>query len=355
MINIMQKQDELPIITHKGECWFSKPVIWSSPTTAPGTQGNMAKILIIDDDWQIHQLVGGFLRRHGHEVNAASNGGQGLIMAAAFEPDLILCDLDMPGMDGQGLVSALRQDQKLAEIPVIFLSGCTERKQIRRSMILGGDDYITKPAELSEILETVNARLTRLGQQRQRNDHRLDQAADFVAGIINNLGRAGSADIKWWSEAGESKVDPPNPIIQRVRQILQKQPAANKTEGGSPNGLSTLLVKNENRQQYLQLSEIKAFLADGEYSTVCWGDARHMLFRKALKQWATELPPAQFVRVHRSAIINLAFLKFVEKDPEGKLHIHLKGFKEVIPVSQRAKSEFNRTLKKFRPLSKVAA
>ena len=74
------------------------------------------------------------------------------------------------------------------------------------------------------------------------------------------------------------------------------------------------------------------------------------MFRKPLKHWELELPPERFVRVHRSAIINLAFLDFVEQDLENKQHIHIKGFKQVIAVSQRAKAAFNRSLKKFRPM-----
>ena len=309
----------------------------------------MAKILIIEDDWQLQQLVSDFLSRHGHEVKTASDGGQGLLQVADFLPDLILCDLDMPGVDGKGVVSSLRQDDKLGEIPVIFLSACSDRKEIRRSMNSGGDDFISKPAELPEILETVNARIARLGQQRHRKAQQLDQAADFIAGIINNLDPAKS-DIKWWSEAGESRSDSPNPIIQRVRQILKTQPPAKHGEASSPGALSTLMIKDENRRQYLQLSEVKVFLADGEYSVLYWGDHRHIMFRKPLKHWELELPPERFVRVHRSAIINLAFLDFVEQDLENKQHIHIKGFKQVIAVSQRAKAAFNRSLKKFRPM-----
>ena len=73
-----------------------------------------------------------------------------------------------------------------------------------------------------------------------------------------------------------------------------------------------------------------------------------MMFRKPLKQWATELPPGQFFRVHRQAIINLTHLDFVEKVEAGKLRIHLREFKEVIPVSQRETAAFNRCLKAFK-------
>ena len=121
----------------------------------------MAKILIIDDDQRICQVLRESLCRHGHQATVASNGNEGLKIAKTLIPDLILCDLEMPGLDGHGVVAALRQDDLLGEVPVIFLSGCTDRPRIRTSMNLGADDYISKPAQLSEIIQAVNARLAR--------------------------------------------------------------------------------------------------------------------------------------------------------------------------------------------------
>jgi len=253
----------------------------------------MPKILIVDDDPQICSVLEQFLRKQGHEVAVAGNGEQGLKTATVWVPDLILCDLDMPGVDGQGVVTTLRQDARLGEIPVIFLSACTERDQIRKSMNLGGDDFITKPAGLQEILATITARLERRQKQQQR-----------------------------------------------LRQSLPEEAASSPAP-------ATVLIKDQNRQQYLKLSEVKAFIACGEYANIFWGKDQHVLFRKALKQWQAELPPEQFVRVHRQAIVNLAFLDFVEKDAKGKMLIHLKDFKEVIPVSQREMAGFKRSLKAF--------
>ena len=296
--------------------------------------------------------MGGFLIRHGHEVRTASDGGLGLVCAADFSPDLILCDLDMPGMDGQGVVTSLRESEILGEIPVVFLSGCSDRKQIRRSMNWGGDDFITKPADLSEILEAIDARLARLGKQRQRQARHWDQAAVLIAGIINNLDPSKTA-IKWWSETGVGKGQLPEAILNRVQGLLDKQQREGDAEAPTQANTSAVLVKDENRQQYLQLSEVKAFVAAGEYSTLCWGNNRHSMFRKPLKQWEQELPQELFVRVHRSAIINLAFLDYVERDAVGNQKIHLQGYKPVITVSQRATSAFNRSLKKFRPTKKA--
>jgi len=303
----------------------------------------MAKILIIDDDLQVGRVVGEFLRRHGHEIATATNGRQGLTAAAAGRPDLILCDLDMPGLNGQEVVSALRQDERLGETPIIFLSGCTERGQVRRSMNVGGDDFITKPAALPEILEAVNARLDRRQKQRKQLDRQLDRAAEYFVGVIHDLNQR-APEVRWLAEIATEKSAQQNQILQRVRKSLD---AANSS-ATVPRPPSTLLVKSQNRQHFVKLSEVKALLANGEYSMVYWGQDQHMMFRKSLKQWQAELPADLFVRVHRQAIINLSLLDFVERDAAGKPHVHLREFKPVIEVSQRARSSFNRSLKKFK-------
>ena len=303
----------------------------------------MPKILIIDDDRHFGTVLGVCLRREGYEVTTTSSGAEGLETARTAKPDLIVCDLQMPGMDGQEVVQALRADAKLAEIPVIFLSGCTERGQIRRSINLGGDDFLTKPAEMPEILEAVKARLSRREKQRQRLDQQLDQAAQVFVGIVHDLQKAGG-EVRWLADMPADMADHPNKILQKVRQSLNAGKAAASPGETSP---ATLLVKSHNRQHFLKLSEVKALMACGEYADIYWGKDQHLMFRKPLKQWEAELPPEQFLRVHRQAIVNLAFLDFVEKDANGRLQIHLRDFKQIIPVSQRETSEFNRRLKKF--------
>ncbi|HEX7569907.1 MAG TPA: response regulator transcription factor [Verrucomicrobiae bacterium] len=305
----------------------------------------MAKILIIDDDQQICRLVGQFLRMQKHEITTATDGEQGLKLAAEVVPDLILCDLEMPELDGQGVVAALRQDARLGEIPVIFLSGCTDRSQIRKSMNLGGDDFITKPARLPEILEAVNARLNRRQKQLQQLDQQLETAVQIFVGIIHDLNQTGP-EVRWLLDTNIEMADKQNQIIQRVRESLDAGRSNPEPPPAAP-APASLLIKSHNRQQFLKLSEVKALMAYGEYSNVYWGKDQHILFRKPLKQWELELPPEQFVRVHRQAIVNLAYLDFVEKDAAGKPQIHLRDFKEVIPVSQRETPNFNRCLKNF--------
>ena len=302
----------------------------------------MAKILIIDDDQQICRLLSERLRRQGHEVRIAPDGAAGLVAAAAVTPDLILCDLDMPKLDGKGVVTALRQDRRLGEIPVIFLSACTEREQIRRSMNLGGDDFITKPAPWAEVLAAVNARLGRRDKQRRQRDEQVEEAAKIFVGIVHDLDKAGT-EVQWLAETAAHE----NQIIRRVHQSLSAENSSAASAPPTAPQPVSLLIKDSHHQQLLKLSEVKALLADGEYSNIHWGKDQHLMFRKPLKQWAVELPPEQFIRVHRQAIINLAFLESVDKNAAGRWEIHLREFKQVIPISQRETPKFNRCLKNF--------
>ena len=285
----------------------------------------MPKILIIDDDVELCAALGKFLRRQGHDVITATDGQMGL--AAALQgPDLIICDLARPVLNGHGVLEALRQDQRLADTPFIFLSGLANREMIRRSMNLGGDDFITKPADLNEILETVNSRLHRQQQRRQRQEETVKQAVELFTGIVNDLGGPQAA-IEWLAEAAA------------------KGQSLDKSATGFPPNPPSILISKDNRRFFLKLSEVKLFLADGEYSRAHWGRDQTMMFRKPLKQWETELPAGQFIRVHRQAIINLAFLDFVGKGAGGLPEIHLVDFPAVIDVSQRKVSFLNRVLK----------
>jgi DNA-binding response OmpR family regulator len=302
----------------------------------------MAKILIIDDDAQICRFVSEGLRRQGHEPTIALDGRAGLLAAAAAPPDLILCDLDMPGLNGQEVVSTLRRDHRLGEIPVIFLSACLDREKIRASMNLGGDDFITKPAPWREIMAAINARLERRQRQLQKMDRQVAEAAKIIVGIIHDLNQTG-AEIRWLADTAGQQ----NQIIQRVHESLNARQASAPTPPAAPARPASMLIKDSQRQQLLKLSEVKALLADGEYSNIYWGRDQHLMFRKPLKQWAVELPPAQFIRVHRQAIVNLAFLDFVDKDSDGNAQIHLQEFNQLIPISQRARPKFNRFLKQY--------
>jgi CheY-like chemotaxis protein len=296
----------------------------------------MPKILIIDDDIAICQVLGKFLRRQGHEVITAADGKLGLA-AAVQKPDLIICDLAMPALNGHGVLAALRQDKRLEQVPFIFLSGSTSREQVRESMNLGGDDFIPKPASMAEILDTVNSRLQRHQRVQQRQEDDLKKAVEFFSGIVNDLGNPEAA-IHWLAEAAAAERPGKNPDSPHPLESVPKPPATVETA-------TSFLARKDNRQYFVKLSEVKLLLADGEYSKAFWGKDQSMMFRKPLKQWEKELPENLFIRIHRKAIINLSFLDFVGKTPAGTPQVHLKDYPGAIEVSQRKVPALNRSLK----------
>ena len=139
----------------------------TTPFVASVSDSSPASILVIEDDPIQRLAVVGILQRVGHRVLWAIDGEQGLDMARQARPDLIVCDVVMPGMNGYQLVTALRQEPGLAEVPVIMLTTMTERVQVRVGMTSGADDYLAKPLNAAELREAVTALLSRRKSRRE--------------------------------------------------------------------------------------------------------------------------------------------------------------------------------------------
>jgi CRP-like cAMP-binding protein/AmiR/NasT family two-component response regulator len=119
----------------------------------------MKKILIIEDNEDIRENLAEILELAGYEAHTAENGKEGVEKAEKVLPDLILCDVMMPVLDGFGTLSILNKKPQTADIPFIFLTAKSEKADFRYGMNLGADDYITKPFESNELLSVVEMRL----------------------------------------------------------------------------------------------------------------------------------------------------------------------------------------------------
>jgi DNA-binding NarL/FixJ family response regulator len=128
----------------------------------------MKKILVIEDEPEMRRNITTLLRLKGYEPTAAENGRLGLESARREEPDLILCDVTMPELDGYGVLRALQADAKLALVPFIFLTAKGEKDDLRSGMNLGADDYLTKPVANNDLVEAIEARLSRSARQAKR-------------------------------------------------------------------------------------------------------------------------------------------------------------------------------------------
>lgn len=121
----------------------------------------MKKILLIEDDTALRENTAELLELSGYEVFTAPNGKIGIEKAKKQQPDIIVCDIMMPEIDGYGVLEAMAQNEGTSHIPFIFLSAKTEHKEIRKGMDMGADDYLTKPFDEQELLSAVESRLAK--------------------------------------------------------------------------------------------------------------------------------------------------------------------------------------------------
>lgn len=140
----------------------------------------MAKILVIEDEHSLRRDIIDMLSFEGHEVSGAENGVAGVQEALRLIPDLIICDIMMPELDGYGVLDALRGDEAAAAIPFIFLTARTDKSDLRSGMNRGADDYLTKPFAFKELLRSVNARLRRRRDIERTAERQLDALRDNI-------------------------------------------------------------------------------------------------------------------------------------------------------------------------------
>ena len=116
----------------------------------------MNTILVIEDNEFIRENVAEMLMLSDYKVLMAPNGLVGVDMILAHTPDLILCDIMMPGMDGYGVLDAMKKDPRSMNIPFVFMTSKSEKGDISSAMMLGADDYIVKPFDCNELVTKID-------------------------------------------------------------------------------------------------------------------------------------------------------------------------------------------------------
>ncbi|MBK9125733.1 MAG: response regulator [Chloroflexi bacterium] len=138
------------------------------------------RILVIEDVHALRSDLVELLRLEGFEVQGAENGRIGLDIAYEFKPDLVVCDIMMPELDGYGVLEGMRAEPDLRTVPFIFMTAKTDRSDIRRGMGLGADDYLTKPVENDELLAAIRARLDKRVTIEEMTEVKLTQLRDSI-------------------------------------------------------------------------------------------------------------------------------------------------------------------------------
>ena len=179
----------------------------------------MPRVLVIDDDPRLRRQCAALLELEGFETMTAGDGKKGLALAQTGSPDLVICDVNMPGMNGHAALDALRHDPRTAGMPFIFLTANGDMDDLRVGMNLGADDYLVKPVDPEQLLAAVHARLRR-AQDVAGKKTRPKELADPVQ--LQGLGLTPrEAEVLFWVAQG--KTNPEIAIITGVQLTTVKK------------------------------------------------------------------------------------------------------------------------------------
>lgn len=141
----------------------------------------MKEILVIEDNQEVRENIAELLSLSGYEVRTAEHGKAGVAAVQEKKPDLILCDVMMPELDGFGVLRVLGQNPLTMDIPFIFLTAKAEKEDFRKGMGLGADDYVTKPFDDVELLDIIEVRLKKAERIKQQFDGSKESLDMFFA------------------------------------------------------------------------------------------------------------------------------------------------------------------------------
>ena len=247
----------------------------------------MEKILIVEDDSDIRESLQVILELSGYHITTANNGKEGYAAIMEDCPDMVICDVNMPELDGFELLGAINQRLKDEIIPpFLFLTAKVEPQDIRQGMSLGADDYILKPFDHTLILEIVRMRL--------------DKRKKLI--------QSGGGDI---------------------------QPQVNLS-------FSKLALPSEEGLTLVPFNEIIRCEADRAYCTFFLSNGQKILVSKAMKEFEQILIAQQFVKVHKSTIVNINYAQKYLRGKGGQL---LMSDGSIVYVSSRKKDELMKILR----------
>ncbi|HEY0009978.1 MAG TPA: response regulator transcription factor [Tepidisphaeraceae bacterium] len=164
-------------------------------TPPKAVPSKVKKILLVDDEKDLVEMMSFNLKRHGYEIITAYNGVDALSFAEKEVPDLIVLDVMMPGLDGTTVVRRLKADPKLARIPVVMLTAKSEETDVVVGLTLGADDYITKPFSMKILMARLNTVLRR-GEPAVAEDENLLRAGPLTIDSLKHEALANGESLK---------------------------------------------------------------------------------------------------------------------------------------------------------------
>lgn len=240
-------------------------------------------ILLIEDELELADNIKNLLEEYGFSVFMASNGKEGLELVKKITPDLIICDIMMPGINGYQVKQELNKNGNTSLIPFIYLTGRVERHDVRRGMDLGADDFLPKPFRSNELIVSINTRLKK------------------------------SEIIKAKFTSPENNTESKNKFSER----------------------DSILVSINNEPTFIKVDRIKYIIAERQYSNVKLNNNKSIILRKALNDWERILPEKMFIRIHRKTIVNINQINYIARKKQYGLKVIMKDASVEFEISRR--------------------
>lgn len=238
----------------------------------------MKKIVVIEDEESLRENIFEILEERGFNVYTASNGKDGIKLVNSILPDLIICDIMMPGLSGYDVKEAISLDEEASIIPFIFLTAKVDMKDIRKGMNLGADDYILKPFKLMDLVKSIETRFKKIQNYKSK-----------------------------FSDGSKS-----DRTDKRKRYITI-----------------------QNKPELIDLEKIAYIESEGNYTHAYFSDKKKIFVRKLIKDWETVLPSENFLRIHQSIIVNIAKIEKIERLSARNYVVKLRDYSDSLPISQR--------------------
>ena len=262
------------------------------------------KILLIEDNGDMRENTAEILQLAHYKVIAAANGKEGVELAEKEEPDLIICDIMMPVLDGYGVLHMLSKNERTSGIPFIFLTAKAERTDFRKGMEMGADDYITKPFDDIELLNAIESRLKKAELLKKEFSKNAEGLNDFIQEA------RGFDTLKKLSEECEIRV------FRKKEEIYK--------EGSYPKGIYFL---NKGKLKTCKLNDQAKELITGLYKEgdffgylALLEDDKHSDSAVALEDIEVCLIPKDdfYALVYKNAEVSRKFIKMLSDDLREK-------------------------------------
>ena len=255
----------------------------------------MKKILVIEDQEDILDDIKILLTAEGFKVFTAITGEDGILLAKSNLPDLILCDIMLPGIDGYEVFTELSGSDQTSHIPFIFLTAKVDKRDFRKGMELGADDYIFKPYDAEELIKAVDTRLKKHAALKEKIIHTLAQTPVHSSTHKLNIG-------------------------------------------------DSIFVTHNKTTLPVRLDQIIYIQAENQYTKIVCENRKSYLIRKSLNDWKKVLPVKNFIRIHRAVIIQINYFESMNKNTKQKYEIRLRNTPAQFEISRTYLKNFKNAL-----------